>query len=250
MKFLAALQFLTIIPIHRGFSAEEIGRSPGYFPLAGLFIGLIPAGFGWLLDRLFPLALVNILVLVIFIVLTGALHLDGFLDTCDGIAVHRTAQDKLKVMRDSRAGGFGVIGVCCLLLLKYVSLSSIPEVSRMAALVLMPVLGRWAAVYAIFVYPYIRPDGTGRVFEEQKDWKTFILATVTALLIVLVFGSLGGVAAMFGTWMIVMATATYLRNTFGGLTGDTYGAIIEVSETGVLRMVSLFVHHHWLWARP
>ena len=202
MKFLAALQFLTIIPLRRTFGLEDMGRSLGYFPVVGLILGLILAGLSWLLDLVLPLALVNILLIVALVVLTGALHLDGLVDTCDGMAWHRTPQERLEVMRDSRAGSFGVVGACCLLLVKYVSLNSVPEASRTAALVLMPVLGRWGMAYAVFAYPYARSHGMGRIFQEQTTWRSLVLATVTVLVVAVVLGRLGGLVTVVGTWII------------------------------------------------
>ena len=170
MRFLAALKFLTIIPLpwRREASPEEIGRSIGYFPVIGLIIGLILAGLNWLLSLFLPSAVVNALLIVSLVVLSGALHLDGFVDTCDGIAGHKTIEERWRVMHDSRAGAFGIVGVFLLLLVKYVSLNSVPESLLMVTLVLMPVVSRWAMVYTVFAYPYARPAGLGKVFKQQQ----------------------------------------------------------------------------------
>ncbi|GAI09498.1 unnamed protein product, partial [marine sediment metagenome] len=166
MRFLAALQFLTIIPLpwRREVSPEEVGGSIAYFPVVGIIIGLILAGLNWLLGLILPPAIVNVLLIVSLVIISGALHLDGFVDTCDGTVGGKTAEDRWQVMHDSRAGSFGIIGVCCLLLVKYISLNNVPETLLMATLVLMPVVSRWAMVYAIFAYPYARPSGLGKVF--------------------------------------------------------------------------------------
>lgn len=118
MKFLAALRFLTIIPLpwRREVSPEEMGRATTYFPVVGLIIGLILAGLNWLLGLLLPSSVVNALLIVSLVVLSGALHLDGFVDTCDGIAGHKTIEERWWVMHDSRAGAFGIVGVVLLLL--------------------------------------------------------------------------------------------------------------------------------------
>ena len=128
MGFLAALQFLTSIPLprKRETTPEELGRSATYFPLVGLIIGLILAGLSWLLHLILPPTLVNALIVAALVIVTGALHLDGFADTCDGIAGHKEVEDRWRVMRDSRAGAFGIVGIVLLLLGKYVSLNSIP----------------------------------------------------------------------------------------------------------------------------
>ena len=130
MGFFAALQFLTSIPVpwRREVSPEALGRSTAYFPVVGLIIGLILAVLNWLLSHILPPAVVNALLLVALVVITGALHLDGLADTCDGIAGHKPVEDRWRVMRDSHTGAFGVIGVVLVLLVKYVTLNSIPQV--------------------------------------------------------------------------------------------------------------------------
>ena len=250
MRFLDALRFLTIIPLHREFSPEKIGQSMGYFPLVGLILGLGLAGMSLVLEMVLPLALVNIILIVSLVVLTGGLHLDGLVDTCDGLAVRRTPEERLDVMRDSHAGGFGVIGVCCLLLLKYISLTSVPDSARIAAIILMTVIGRWGAVYAVFAYPYARLHGLGKAFKEQLKWQHLMLATGTVVIVSAVLGRLGGILVMVGVWLIVIALASYLKKKFGGLTGDSYGAVVEVAEVGVLIIVTLVVRNLWLWSWP
>jgi len=202
--------------------------------VVGIIIGLILAGLNWLLGLFLPSPVVNVLLVVSLVVISGALHLDGFVDTCDGIAGHKTPEQRWRVMRDSRTGGFGIVGACCLLLVKYISLNSVPETLLMATLVLMPVIGRWAMVYAIFAYPYARPSGLGKIFKQGASWQRFTMATLIALVVAIVLFQLAGLAIMVGIWVIVVAMAAYLKHKFSGLTGDTYGAINEVAEVCVL----------------
>ena len=242
MSFLAAVKFLTIIPIPREASPEELGRSVTYFPVVGVIIGLILAGLNWLLGWLLPPSVVNVLLIAFMVIISGGLHLDGLVDTCDGIAGHKTVEERWQVMHDSRAGGFGVIGVCCLLLVKYISLNNVPETLMMTTLVLMPVVSRWAMVYAIFAYPYARPSGLGTAFKQAASWWRLAVATLIALVVALVLARLAGLAIMVGIWVIVLMMAAYLKRRFSGLTGDTYGAINEVAEVGVLIFVCLLAH--------
>lgn len=177
MKFLAAFKFLTIIPLpawHEP-STEDIGRSTLYFPLVGLIIGLILAGLNWLLNFILPMGIVIAFLIVSLVAVTGALHLDGFIDTCDGLAGHKPAEERWRVMRDSRVGAFGVIGAVLLLLVKYVSLTNVPRELLPITLVLMPVGSRWAMVFAIFAYPYARPEGLGMVFKQETKWQRFTI---------------------------------------------------------------------------
>ncbi len=256
MRFIAALKFLTIIPLPwwREASSEELGRSLVYFPLVGVIIGLILGGLNLLLGLFLPLAVVNGLLIVSSVVISGALHLDGFVDTCDGIAGHKSVKDRWLVMRDSRAGAFGIIGVLLLLLIKYASLNSVPGNLMTVTLMIMPVVSRWAMVYAVFAYPYARPVGLGRAFKQGVSWQRFVLATIITLAVVIglarltdtIYFYLIGLVLMFGTWVIVAVLATYLKRKFSGLTGDTYGAINEVAEVCVLILVCLLAYNQWL----
>lgn len=256
MKFLDALRFLTIVPLPwwREPGPEELGRSVTYFPVVGIIIGLFLAGLSWLLGLILPSAVVNILLIVALAVISGALHLDGFADTCDGIAGHKTVQARWQVMHDSRVGGFGVAGVCLLLLVKYISLNSVPGHLLMVTLVLMPVISRWAMVYALFAYPYARPSGLGKAFKQEANWRRFSLATVITLAVAMgltgwannAYSYLVGLVVMGGTWVIITVMAAYLKRKFAGLTGDTYGAINEVAEVGVLILVILLARNQWL----
>ena len=238
MSFLATLRFLTVIPLpgRREVSQGEIGRSIVYFPVVGVIIGFILAGLNWLLSLNLPSMVVNALLLVALVVITGALHLDGFIDTCDGLGGHKTPEARWRIMSDSRVGGFGIVGAVLLLLVKYVSLNSVPETLLMATLVLMPVVSRWAMVYAIFAYPYARPSGLGQAFKQEARWPRFTVATVITFVVAFLL-PLAGLAIMLGIWVIVMIMATYLKSKFSGLTGDTYGAVNEAAEVCVLILV-------------
>ena len=186
------------------------------------------------------------LLLVGVAVLSGGLHLDGFIDTLDGIGGHKTAEARWQVMRDSRAGAFGIAGVFFLLLVKYASLTSVPPTLMMSTLMLMPVISRWAMVYAVFAYPYARPSGLGTIFKEGASWRRFLVATAIALAVAIPLFQLAGLVIMLGVWLTTLAMAYYLKGKFSGLTGDTYGAINEVAEVTVLIMVCLLTHNQWL----
>lgn len=242
MSFLAALQFLTSIPvpIKRELSPEQLGSATAYFPVVGLIIGLVLAALNWLLGYILPAGVVNALLIAALVVLTGALHLDGFADTCDGIAGHKPVEARWDIMHDSRTGAFGVVGIVLLLLIKYVSLNNIPPDFRYATLVFMPVVSRWAMVYTIFAFPYARPSGLGTAYKSATRWPQFTAATIVTLVIAAAmfpFFSLFGLLLIFGVWIITTAFSFYLKYKFAGLTGDTYGAINEVAEVMALIFV-------------
>ncbi len=207
--------------------------------MVGLIIGLILVGLSWLFGLILPAAVVSALLIVSLVVITGVLHLDGFADTCDGIAGHKATEDRWRVMHDSRVGGFSIVGIVLLLLVKYVSLNSIPLPLVMTTLVLMPVISRWATVYAIFVYSAAKPSGLGKALSQGTSWPRFTMATLIALAVAIGLAQLIGLAIMFLIWVMTVVMAAYLKSKFSGLTGDTYGAINELAEVGVLILVTL-----------
>ena len=205
----------------------------------GLGIG---ASLFWL-DRLFdlflPNALGSALLIVALVLLTGANHLDGFIDSCDGMVAGRSPQERLAIMRDSHVGSFGVIGVVCLLLVKYISLVFLPGAWRMAALLLMPTLSRWAMVYAITAYPSARREGLGQAYKGHASWWGLVIATLIAAAVSIVLLELLGLALLAAIWLILIIMTAFLKKRLGGLTGDTYGAINEVIEVCILILVPL-----------
>ncbi|MCR4393291.1 MAG: adenosylcobinamide-GDP ribazoletransferase [Dehalococcoidales bacterium] len=246
MQFLAALQFLTIFPIKRDFSAEQMGRSTAWFPLIGLLIGLILAGFSYLLGWLLPRSLVNIILVALLALCSGALHLDGLADTFDGIAGHRTRERRLEIMRDSRIGGFGATGLALFLIFEYAALNSLPQSWVIWVLILAPTLSRWAMVMAIFVYPYARDQGLGSPFKSTMRWYHLTIATIIALAVSAATFRIAGIAVVLAVCGVTFLLAGFLVRKLGGLTGDTYGAINELTTLTVLVIASMLVFKHWL----
>jgi adenosylcobinamide-GDP ribazoletransferase len=194
-------------------------------------------GLDLLLDLFLPSILVNILLIIALIVLTGALHLDGFIDTCDGFAIRGSTSDRLKVMSDSRVGGFGVVGGCCLILAKFASLIALPMGLRASALILMPILGRWGMVYAISAFPPAKREGMGWAAKQKATRKGMAAATGFSLIIALVLLNWWGAALMAMLCLILFGISKYLCSRFRGLTGDNYGAIDELAEVVMLILV-------------
>ncbi|MDA0988883.1 MAG: adenosylcobinamide-GDP ribazoletransferase [Chloroflexi bacterium] len=249
MGFFTAWRFLTAIPLpltKRGTIPETMGETLAYFPLVGLVIGLGLAGLDWGLGLVFPPSIVNALVVVALIVVTGALHMDGLMDTGDGLGSGLTREERLNAMRDSRVGAFGVIAAVCIVLIKYGSLEGLPESARTATLVLMPTLGRWAVVLAMFAFPsYARLEGLGRAFKEQATLPRMLVATVFCIAATLALFGPGGLALMMGVGLTAIGLAFFLRRLLGGLSGDTYGAIVEASEAMTLVLAILIPVWSW-----
>jgi adenosylcobinamide-GDP ribazoletransferase len=226
--------------LKRELSPAQLGRATAFFPLVGIIIGGILAGLNWLFNLFLPAGVVNALLIVALVILTGAIHLDGLADTCDGMAGHKPVEERWKVMRDSRTGAFGVLGVALILLVKYVALDNVPPDKMTAALLFVPVASRWAMVYAIYAFRYARPEGLGKAYKEATRWPQFTVATVLTITIAAALYPLFYVAGFLligGIWLVTTALAFYFKYKFAGLTGDNYGAINEVCEVMALLFV-------------
>ncbi len=253
MSFLAAIRFLTSIPVpwlqehwQHKLSREQFARSLPYYPVVGLIVGLILAGLSWLLALFLPHALVSGLLLAALVGLSGGLHLDGFIDTVDGLAAgHSNAERSKKIMHQGGVGAIGVVAVIVLLLVKYIALNDVPEASLMAVLVLVPVVGRWAMVYAVFFFPYGNPQGMGKELKEGVGWWGFMAATIVTLAVVIALAQVAGLVILASVWLMIVAMAAFLKGKLGGLTGDTYGSINEMAEVLVLILVVLISFNGW-----
>ena len=245
MRFWTAWQLLTIIPIPycREYPPENLGKSIGFFPVVGIFLGAGLLGLDLLLRLFLPLMLVNILLLVVLLILTGALHLDGFIDTCDGLAIRGLPPARLEAMHDSRVGAFGVIGGCLMLLAQFASLMSLPSGLRTNAFLLMPVLSRWAMVYAICAFPSAKKEGMGWQVKQGATWKGMAIATGISSVIALVSLRWWGLALLAALALIVFVFARFLCSRLGGLSGDSYGAINEFTQLAVLILVYIIANY-------
>jgi adenosylcobinamide-GDP ribazoletransferase len=246
VDLLAAIQFLTVLPIRRDFTGSQIAHSTAYFPIVGAIIGVVLLALRFGLDLILPASVANILLLATLAAASGGLHLDGLADTMDGMAGHRTPEQRLEIMRDSRVGGIGAVGLILFLIVEYVSLNSIPEKWMAYTLLVGPTASRWAMVGAIFAYPYSRTAGLGKAFKDGTNWKQFLLATVFTLSLTVALFRIVGLVIMAVVWLSIMLATLYFRRRLGGLTGDTYGAVNEIALTAVFITVVALSFKHWL----
>ena len=238
MSFWTALQFLTIFPtpLRHEADTKAMAQSLTYFPLVGLILGAILLGLNYGLILILPPSVVNALLITILVILTGAHHIDGFTDTCDGVIAGKSREERLAIMSDSQVGAFGIAGAILLLLLKYASLSSAPI---LPALLLMPTLSRWAMVSIIFTFPYARSSGMGLAFKQGANWQRLTIATIIALAVAVALLKWWGLVLMAALWLVAFGIASCFRSRLGGLTGDNYGAINELAEVLVLLLIIL-----------
>ena len=238
-----ALQFLTVLPpiVRRPPRPDDLGRSEAFFPLVGLVLGAVLA----LLDLavapyLAPLVR-DVVVVALLATMTGALHLDGVIDTFDGLFSGRTSERRLEVMRDPRAGSYGVVAITLLLLLKVAALGALPPATRPVALVLAPALGRWGIVLATGAFAYVRLEGMGRDFKDSIRWPHLVIGGIIALGAAAVLAGAPGVIIWTGGSLAVLGIGQWVTGRLGGLSGDIYGAICEIVETGALVLLGLHI---------
>jgi len=232
-NFLRAFSFLTILPIGKGLPQGEKGlaRSMAFFPLVGLVIGILLALAYHLLSFLMPHSIVLWLTIGFLAFLTGGLHLDGFADTIDGLASIGNREKILEVMRDSRIGAFGVIGLIFLIGAKYLVLDQISNSALPYSLILMTITGRSTMVLVCYRSPYARSsEGLGKPFTENLGSYETVVSTATALGIALLLMGLTGVSVFLGTSLFGLGCRAFFIKKLGGVTGDILGAANELAE--------------------
>lgn len=237
--FLAALQFLTIFPWPRRAqrSGEELGPAVTYFPIIGFLLGLILVLMNVLLEPFFRPGLSSVALVTVLAWLTRGLHLDGLGDTFDGLGAGGDRERILRVMDDSRIGAFGLIAIVLLLFFKIHAIEYL-EHERWRALLAAPIMGRWAmALFGHRSQP--AKPGLGSIFMNHLTTRHVLLATIVTLLLSTAILHAAGIAVMLWIALFTLASKKYFQRRLGGLTGDTFGAVGELSETSVLIILAL-----------
>ncbi|MDQ0116665.1 adenosylcobinamide-GDP ribazoletransferase [Paenibacillus harenae] len=246
----AAFQFLTRlpIPITVPFESPVLTRSVLYFPIAGAFIGAVVAAAGWLLQLFLPPWPAAVLLLALWTALSGGLHMDGWMDTADGVLSHRSRERMLEIMKDSRVGAMGVLAAVLLLLFKASLLAELLADERpglvLPLIAAAPIWGRaWMAI-AIAGWPNARQgEGIGALFVGVRKSSAVLSLVIGGLITCLCILScrqsfetsiLMMLACLLSTLVVGGALAIWLTKKLGGLTGDTYGAMNEAVEAVIL----------------
>lgn len=238
-SFVFALQFLTRIQIaNPEWDYQKCGKGSAFFPLVGLMVGvclLVVRQVGLLV---FPSAVVAAFMLLTGVFVTGGLHIDGFMDSMDGLFSGRERERKLEIMKDSRVGSFGALGLACLFLIKFVFYAELLRIDVIGWLFAVAAFGRWSMVYAIRYFPYLRQQGLGNPYSDHTGNREFLTATLV-LLITLVLTLREGALVFLVPIFLIHMWLRGVSNTLGGLTGDIYGAIEEIAE--VLGLISVYL---------
>lgn len=232
LPFWIALQFLSSLPVRLpGMPApQQVGRSLLCYPLVGLLFGLLL----WLASIVLqgtPAPLHAALLLTVWVLLSGALHLDGLADSADAwLGGFGDRERTLQIMKDPRSGPIAVVTLVLVLLLKFCALWVLVEQGIGAQLLLAPLIGRAAMLGLFLCTPYVRPGGLGQALAEHLPRRAAGWVLLASALFCLVLGG----------WVVVLALAMFawLRHLIcrrlGGTTGDTAGALLELLELAVI----------------
>ena len=247
-EFLIGLQFLTRINLVRQtiWTEKDFGESVKFFPAVGAILGIIYAlTIGILIcitGGRIPI-FVGAVGFFLSVILTGGIHCDGLMDTADGLFSGREREKILAIMKDSRAGSFGVVSFVLIAALQISALAELAKFSAgwtCAAIFCAPIIGRLAMVFVIKKFPYARPQGIGKAFSIYMTQKTLNFAFVETILFLLpiffliekifIVSLISLIAAIIFSWRF----GKFATEKIGGVTGDIYGAVEIISETIVL----------------
>lgn len=246
-----ALSFLTRLPVGR-LEVEDytaaLGREVPCFPLVGLVVGLCALAAYWAAGLFFAEPVQAVAAIGAVVAATGGLHLDGLMDTADGVLSSRTRERMLEIMKDSRVGAMGVITGSLSLLVRFALLLGIAPALRWQALLLAPVLGRTTMALVMKAWPSARGRGQGMgggVAAAAGPWQVVGALLVGLALTLFIGGWLRGGAAFLLALLVALFTGWRLAAKLGGLTGDTFGAINEVVEIFTLALFGASWNGMW-----
>jgi adenosylcobinamide-GDP ribazoletransferase len=234
-SFLVATQFLTRLPVApRRFSAERLAASTVFFPLVGLLVG---AG-GVLLHRILSprvnASVVAIVILMYLVAVTGGLHEDALADAADGFGGEWEREQVLAIMRDSRIGSFGAIALVLVLVGRFVFLANLPAERFSGYLLAGQVLSRWTTLpLAYFLSSARLGDGQAGPIAQKISAGSLLFGTVLSIGIIAIFLKLRTCWLLLVAIGVVVLTGAYYRKRIGGVTGDCFGATIQITELAV-----------------
>ncbi len=239
--FLIALQFLTRLPVPITAIPDEksAAQSLSYYPLVGLIIGAILAGFAWALKDISELLTAGLL-LTIWILLTGGLHIDGLADSADAWVGGLGDREKtLAIMKDPYCGPAGVLSIVLLLILKLTALYTILDSSFLIPIILAPLLGRAIILPLFMTTPYVRTNGLGAAISAHLPRKIITIVFSFTLLGTVVLAGLNGLWFILITMLGLVCLRFFGIQRIGGMTGDVAGALVEITEASVLILAAL-----------
>lgn len=235
-----AFGFLTRLPVKNALAEDvDLGRSLSWFPIVGMALGLVLVGTERLLRGYLSSDLMAVGLVALLAAITGGLHLDGLADVSDAFGGGRGDRRRmLAIMRDSRIGAHGATVLCLFVIAKVFTVMTVLRHDAVWQLFAFPILARWAVIPLVIFFPYARVEGLGRPFHRHGRPLHFAVATCLTLALVAWTGVrviVPGVSAL----AVALGMGVWLKRRLGGLTGDVYGAAIELSEIVFLVVAGL-----------
>ena len=243
--FLAALQFLTLCPVpsRRQAHLDELERSLPYFPLVGLLIGALLALLDFGLRQFFPLLPASAILVIALLLISGCIHCDGLADTADGFFSSRPREQILEIMKDSRTGPMGVAAIVSVIILKVAAFAAVPAPARWWTILLTPPAAYCAITLNVVFLPYVRSEGgLGGIFSRHRSLWHALEATAILLGAGWLTGKMPGLVAGAGAILTGLFFAAYSYRKIGGYTGDTLGAVNEISGVIPALVVAAWSH--------
>jgi adenosylcobinamide-GDP ribazoletransferase len=240
-----AIRYLTVVPVPwRGpEEGDRLGRAAAWFPVVGAGLGVLLAAIDRLTTHVFPGLLGALLTVTVWKLATGGLHLDGLADCLDGL-MGRDREHRLAIMRDSRIGTFGAVGLILFLMLEIVAVAELPGPWRGRVLVAVPAIARAAPPVLARLFGAARPDGQGAAFAAGVGLGGAALAVVVALVVAIGALETVGLLAVAVPLALAAGAGWWFARRLGGITGDVLGAAVETAElTAMLTVLA------WLGAR-
>jgi adenosylcobinamide-GDP ribazoletransferase len=240
---IVATRYLTILPLPGRVreNPEALGRAAAWFPVIGLGVGAALVVTARVSELLFPILLAGLLTVTAWKLATGGLHLDGLADCLDGLA-GRDVEHRLAIMRDSRIGAFGAIGLILLLLMEIAAIAELPGDTRDRALLAVPVIARATPPLLSRLFPPARSEGLGAAFGAAVGWWAAPVALAIALGVALAALRMAGLVVFAVSVVSALACARFFAARLAGVTGDVFGAAIEIAELAGLLTVSVWAH--------
>jgi adenosylcobinamide-GDP ribazoletransferase len=236
-SILIALRFLTRLPLPPAgdITPRDAAWSMMAFPLVGAIMGLLLVAADGLAHWLWPPLPASAMVLVTWVLLSGGLHLDGFIDCCDALWSAKSPAERLEILRDVHTGAYGVVGAVLLLMGKWAMLAGLEWPLRGRVLVMAPAIARWTMTYATWRYPYARRGpGLGAWFKSELRGRHVLVGAAAGSAVCLAAGGPFGLALFALGWLTAVGLARWSQARLGGLTGDVYGMICELVEMVLL----------------
>lgn len=234
--FFATLTFMSRLPVNyrwsKGLEVDQYSRGIVFFPWVGMVLGSIAAALFMLLAPWCGTPLAALFYVLALAALTGGFHLDGLADTCDGLFSARTREKMLEIMRDSRLGTHGGLGLIFVLVAKVLVVNELAlrGYAMLPVLILASVVGRGAVVLLMYRQRYARDNGMGNIFIGKISFMQTVVTLLTSAVLCFVMLPGAGLLAWFITTLVIWLAGMAIKRTLRGQTGDTLGAAIELGE--------------------